>query len=199
MPRLWPIDRQTAPAAMQKLLADVEEKLGMVPNLIATMAQSTSVARGYLDLAESLSSGVLAEPLREQIALAVSQANGCDYCVAGHSAVGSSIGLTEDELRDARNATSPDRKTEAVLQFARRIVDTRGAVSDDDIVLANSAAADAKTPTSPSASKPRFHHRPVRRGAIKGRRARGDCGALRASGMVSIAMGLSGLSVGSNC
>ena len=29
MPRLLPIDRETAPAATQKLLADVEDKLGM--------------------------------------------------------------------------------------------------------------------------------------------------------------------------
>jgi alkylhydroperoxidase family enzyme len=64
-------------------------KLGRVPNLIATMAQSTSVARDYLDLADSLSGGVLEEPLRVQRALAVSEANGCRYCVAGHSAVGS--------------------------------------------------------------------------------------------------------------
>ena len=133
MPRLWPIDRKTAPAATQKLLADVEDKLGMVPNLIATMAQSTSVARAYLGLADALSGGVLVEPLREQIALTVSQANGCEYCVAGHAAVASSIGLTEDELRDARIATSPDRRTEAVLRFARRIVEKRGSVSVDDI------------------------------------------------------------------
>ncbi len=133
MPRLCQIDRHAASVATRNLLAEVEDQLGMVPNLIATMAQSACVARGYLKMAESLSDGALAEPLREQIALAVSQANGCDYCVAGHSAVGSSIGLTEDQLRDARVATSPDRKTEAVLRFARRIVDLRGSVSDDDL------------------------------------------------------------------
>jgi AhpD family alkylhydroperoxidase len=105
----------------------------MVPNLIATMAQSTSVARAYLELADALSDGVLGARLREQIALTVSQGNRCDYCVAGHSAVGSSVGLTDDEVRDARNGTSPDRKIEAVLQFARRVVERRGSVSDDDI------------------------------------------------------------------
>lgn len=133
MPRLWPVDRTKAPAATQKLLTRVEDKLGMVPNLIATMAQSTSVARAYVNMADALAGGVLPETLRERIALTVSQANRCDYCVAGHAAVGSSIGLTDDEVRDARNATSPDRKTEAALQFGRRIVEKRGWVSDDDI------------------------------------------------------------------
>ena len=133
MPRLRPINRRKAPTATQKLLARVEDQLGMVPNLIATMAQSTSVARAYLSMAEALADGDLPESLREQIALTVSQANDCDYCVAGHSAVGSSIGLTDDEVRDARNATSPDRKTEAVLQFAHHIVVRRGSLSDADI------------------------------------------------------------------
>ena len=36
-------------------------------------------------------------------------------------------------MRDARLATSPDRKTEAALQFARSIVNNRGFVSDDDL------------------------------------------------------------------
>jgi len=133
MPRLVPIERESAPEATQKLLANVEDKLGMVPNLIATMAQSTSVAGAYLRFAEALSDGVLSDRLREQIALTVSELNQCEYCVSGHAAVGSSIGLTEDEVRDARTGTSPDRKTEAVLQFARRIVEERGRVSNDDI------------------------------------------------------------------
>ena len=133
MPRIRPVNRKKAPAATQELLARVEDQLGMVPNLIATMAQSTSVAGAYLNMAEALADGDLPESLREQIALTVSQANDCDYCVAGHSAVGSSIGLTDDELRDARSATSPDRKTEAILQFAHRIVDLRGSLSDADI------------------------------------------------------------------
>ena len=133
MPRIQPIDRTMAPAGTQRLLAGAETKLGMLPNMIATMAQSPAVARAYLSFAQALSGGVLPAQLREQIALAVGQVNRCGYCVAAHSAIGSSIGLSEDELRDARTATSPDRKTEAALQFARRIVDKQGFVSDDDI------------------------------------------------------------------
>lgn len=107
MPRLWPVDRTKAPAATQKLLADVEDKLGMVPNLIATMAQSTSVARAYLNMAEALSDGVLSESLRERIALTVSQANRCDYCVAGHSRTWSCwIGI-EFSCRSWRQASTP--------------------------------------------------------------------------------------------
>ena len=77
---LQPVDRSAAPPAAKQLLDGVEKKLGMVPNLIATMAQSKALASGYLGLSQSLSGGVLPAQLRERIALAVSQANNCGYC-----------------------------------------------------------------------------------------------------------------------
>ena len=133
MPRIQPIDRNAATVGTQKLLGSVEKKLGMMPNLIATMAQSASLVQAYLSFSQALSNGSISAQLREQIALAVGQANQCGYCLAAHSAVGSSLGLSEDEIRDARTASSPDRKTEAALQFARQIVDQQGFVSDDDL------------------------------------------------------------------
>ena len=133
MPRIQPVDREAVPEATQKLLAGVEKKLGMVPNVIATLAQSTAAAQAFLGFSQALAGGVISPQLREQIALAVSEANQCGYCVAAHSAVGNSVGLSVDQLRDARTATSPDRQTEVALQFARCIVDKQGFVSNDDI------------------------------------------------------------------
>ena len=139
MPRLRPIDLQLAPGATRELLAGVHEQLGMVPKMIATMAHSEVVARAYVGLSEALSSGAIPPRLREQIALAVGQANDCVYCVAAHTAVGKSVGLTDDEVRDARAAKSPDRTTDAALRFARRIVDLRGAVSESDLAAVRAA------------------------------------------------------------
>lgn len=133
MPRLQPVDRNTADQTTQKLLDGVKKKLGMVPNLISTMAQSPALAQAYLGFSQGLAGGVISPQLREQIALAVSQTNKCNYCLAAHSAIGSSVGLSQDELRDARSASSTDRKSEAALQFARRIVEERGFVSDDEL------------------------------------------------------------------
>lgn len=133
MPRIETVDRDNAPETTRTLLAGVEKKLGMVPNLIGTLAQSPAAAQAYLGFSQALSGGVISAQLREQIALAVSEINQCGYCLAAHCAIGGSVGLSDDQLRDARTATSPDRKTEAALQFARRIVEKRGFVSDDDI------------------------------------------------------------------
>lgn len=133
MPRIEPVDRDTAPEQTQQLLSGVQKKLGMVPNLIGTLAQSPAAAKAYLNFSQALSDGVISPQLREQIALAVSEVNECGYCLAAHCAIGNSVGLSDDQLRDARSASSPDRKTEAALKFARAIVDNRGFVSDDDL------------------------------------------------------------------
>jgi len=139
MPRLSPIDPAKAPAITRELLVAVESKLGMVPNVIATLAHSPAAAQGYLSFSDAVSGGVLSEGLREQVAVAVAQANGSVYCVAAHCAIGSSVGLTDDELRDARTGNATDRKAAAALRFARRIVDVRGSVSDDDVASVRDA------------------------------------------------------------
>src|SRR5262249_15448509 len=69
---------------------------------------------------------------REQIALAVAQANGCDYCLAAHSAVGRMVGLTAEQIRDSRLGTAVDPKADALIRFALKVVDTGGRVGDGD-------------------------------------------------------------------
>lgn len=133
MTRIQPVNREIAPTETQKLLDGVEKKLGIVPNLIATMAQSTALAKAYLGFSQALSGGVISPKLREQIALVVGQTNQCDYCLAAHSAIGSSVGLSSDQVRDARLGSSPDSRTDAALKFARRIVKAQGFVSDEDL------------------------------------------------------------------
>ena len=133
MPRIKPVNRESAPARTQELLDGVQKKLGMVPNLVATMARSNAVAKAYLGFSQALAGGVIPPQLREQIALAVGQANQCAYCLAAHSAIGSSVGLSEDQVRDARLGQSPDSRTDSALRFVRRIVETRGFVSDQDL------------------------------------------------------------------
>ena len=72
--------------------------------------------------------------------LTVSEANGCGYCVAAHCAIGKSVGLSDSELTDARQSSSPDSKADAALQFARQLVEKRGWVGDEDMGRVRRAA-----------------------------------------------------------
>ncbi|MBD3673110.1 MAG: carboxymuconolactone decarboxylase family protein [Planctomycetaceae bacterium] len=133
MPRLQPVNMENADSATMALLENVNKKLGMVPNLISTMAHSSAVANAYLGFSQSLSTGTLSPRLREQLALVVGEANSCDYCVAAHTALGKGAGLSEKETCDARRALGGDDAESVALTFARQIVDDRGIVSDADV------------------------------------------------------------------
>lgn len=135
MPRIPPVDPYTADPAAAELLNAVRKSMGTVPNLIATMANSPAVARAYLGFAQALAgcAGSVPGRLREQIALVVGEANACAYSVAAHTTLGRRAGLTEQEAKDARRAWSRDGKERAALLFARKLVQYRGVVTDDDV------------------------------------------------------------------
>ena len=133
MPRIRSIDPEKATGEAQQLLAAVNDKFGMVPNLARALANSPAALKGYLALGEALEGSLLPAKLREQIALTVSQANGCSYCLAAHCAIGKTVGLSNSELTDARQSSSPDTKVDAALRLAKQIVEDRGRVSAGDL------------------------------------------------------------------
>jgi len=139
MIRIKPVDESSAEPATAELLNSVKRKMGTVPNLISTMANSPAVARAYLGFSQALTGGTLPERLREQIALVVGETNSCEYCVAAHTVLGKGAGLTEQETRDARRATPQNDRERAALEFARKVVQERGIVTDADVELLRGA------------------------------------------------------------
>ncbi len=139
MPRIAPIDATKSDASVQATLSAVKSKIGMVPNLFSTFAQSPSVLTGYLGLNDALTHGVLTAPQREIIALAVAQANECHYCLSAHSLMGKGAGLSPDAIRRAREGAAETAIDNAIAVFARKVVDLRGKVSDADIATARAA------------------------------------------------------------
>src|SRR4051812_10531947 len=133
MARLTQISFEAASGRAKDLLNAVKDRLGLVPNISRAMVNSPAVLDGYLHLSGALGKGTLPAGVREQIALAVAQANGCDYCLAAHSAVGRMVGLTADQIRDSRLGTAVDPKADALIRLALKVVDARGLVADTDL------------------------------------------------------------------
>ncbi len=142
MPRLNPIDPARAEGKAKKLLEGVHKTLGMTPNLMRTMANSPAVLDAYLSFVKALSGGSLSAQTREQIALAVAGANGCDYCASAHTAAGRGLGVEDSELALNLQGQSSDRKFAAALAFAHAILASEGWVSDEDIALVRAAGYD---------------------------------------------------------
>ena len=139
MPRLQVIQPENASAEVRPFYDELNDRFGMVPNLVRALANSPAALKGYLMLEQALEESVLPAKLREQISLTVSEVNGCPYCVAAHSAIGQAVGLSDSELIDARQATSPDSRVDAALRFTRLLVEQRGSVTDDDLNLVRRA------------------------------------------------------------
>jgi len=121
-------------AASRPLLDAVNKQLGVVPNLMKLVGHSPAALEGYLSLNGALAKGQLSVQLRERIALAIAEYNGCDYCLSAHSYLAANLAkIDAAEISAARDAHSADAKTAAALKFARRVAAERGRVSDGDL------------------------------------------------------------------
>ena len=129
---------QTTPEAAS-VLAAVESSLGVVPNLFRVAANSPAALNAVAGLNGSLAKGKLRAKVREAIALTVAQANGCDYCLSAHTALGKGAGLSESDIDAARGANASDAHTNAILTLAAAIVRERGAVGADAVAEARNA------------------------------------------------------------
>jgi uncharacterized peroxidase-related enzyme len=142
MSRIHQIAPETATGKTKELLDGVKAKLGLVPNMTRALATGPAALDGYVQLSGALHKGTLSAKVREQIALAVAQVNGCDYCLAAHTTIGKMVGLTADQVRDSRLGTAVGSKADALIGFARKVLETHGRVSDADLEEVRDAGFD---------------------------------------------------------
>jgi uncharacterized peroxidase-related enzyme len=70
---------------------------------------------------------------REIIGLAISEVNGCNYCLGSHSYAANMAKLPVDEIILARKRHATDPKRDAAVQFARKIIEARDQLSESDL------------------------------------------------------------------
>lgn len=141
MSRITALDPAQASGKNAELFSAVKSKLGVVPNLMRTLGHSPTALEAYLGLSGTLAKGVLPAAVREQLALAIGEANACDYCVSAHSLLGKGAGLSPAAILDARLVRAEDPKTDALLKFAAAVVAARGLVSDETLAAVRAAGA----------------------------------------------------------
>lgn len=130
--RLPAVDPDESTADVRGTLVDAETRLGTSSTILRTMANSPAALNGYLALESVLSNATLDRSLREQIGLAVAEVNACRTCVQEHIAGSKALGLDDPTIKAARHAHSSDSKVEAALQFAQKVAEYRGDVTDEE-------------------------------------------------------------------
>ena len=133
MSRIAIPDLDEVPEGSREGLAAVQAQLGTVPNLFRLIGSSPAALTGFLDFSGSLKK-TLDVKTRERIALAVAQANGCDYCLSAHTYLATNLAkLAPDEIAQNRGGRSGDPKADAAVAFARKVTIEHGHVSAADV------------------------------------------------------------------
>ncbi|MBS0394787.1 MAG: peroxidase-related enzyme [Proteobacteria bacterium] len=121
-----PAPRAALEPDMQKYFAVCEQKLGFVPNVLSAYSFDAVKLRAFVNLYNDLmlAESGLSKLEREMIAVVVSSANRCYYCLTAHGAAVRQLSgdpeLGEMLVMNWRTAPLPARQR-ALLEFAHRL------------------------------------------------------------------------------
>lgn len=133
MQRIHSVEPHQARGRTKELFETVEKAFGTIPNVAKVMANSPAVLDSFLALSTAMGGAKIGGKLHQQIKLATSEANTCEYCNSILTQLGKKGGISVNDILDGRKASSSDRRTDAALKFAGAVLDTRGKVSDDEV------------------------------------------------------------------
>mgnify|MGYP003636218075 CR=1 FL=1 len=133
MKTLKPLTIEEANENSKAIFTNVKRKIGMLPNLYATMGVSDKLLGGFLAFTDSLKSGEFSAKEYEALALATSQANGCAYCLSAHTAIGKMNGFTEDETLQLRTNSIEDEKLNSLVTLVSELISEKGHPSETTV------------------------------------------------------------------
>ena len=136
--------REQVDAKSQQIFDQLKGQLGMVPNLYATIGYSSDTLENFLNFSGKAGKGSFSNKEIEAIKLAVSQVNGCDYCLAAHTAIGKMNGFTEDETLQLRDASITYPKLKVLTSLAKEVAETKGKANQELVENFFSAGYDEK-------------------------------------------------------
>ena len=125
---------ESAPEASKPILEAVKGKVGFVPNLMATMAESPVMVESYLTMMGLFDKSNLSATEREIVLMTNNRLNGCSYCMAAHTAVAKMHGVDDGVIDALRSGSSiDDPKLEALRVFSTIVNASQGRPSQDQI------------------------------------------------------------------
>ncbi len=140
MTNFAPVEPETATGKAADLLAQVQKSLGLTPNMTKVMANSPALLKGYLALSGAVAGGAVPPGVRERLAIATAQLNGCEYCLSAHTYIGANIAKVDAaELDSARRGESGDPHVAALLKLSNVIAENAGDIDETDIKAAREA------------------------------------------------------------
>jgi alkylhydroperoxidase family enzyme len=140
MQRLPLINSTNGVDRTSELFARAASMFGAVPNNVRTAANSPRALESLLGFFAATADLTLGSRITNQVLLAVSEANACEYCTALlTNSFAPKAGLTAAEILAGRSGTASDPKEAAALRFAKTVLESRGRVADADLTAVRKA------------------------------------------------------------
>jgi AhpD family alkylhydroperoxidase len=131
---------ETAPPAARRGMQAVLSQFGMLPAAISRMATSPQSLEAFQRLLVLFEATTLDPVAREVVTMTMATRNGCELCVAMHTGALVRLDASPDvvsALREGRSLDDP--RLEAVRTFTVRVLETAGAVPDDEVAAFRAA------------------------------------------------------------
>lgn len=127
------VQPESTDPAVREQLDQVRAAFGTVPAMFRAVAHSPAALTSMWAAFGAYGSGALGPALSEQIAVAVADRNGCEYCLAAHTALGRRAGVSREAMAQAQAGQSDDPRVAALLRFALALVEDRGHVAPEQV------------------------------------------------------------------
>ncbi|CAM1353258.1 carboxymuconolactone decarboxylase family protein [Tenacibaculum ascidiaceicola] len=115
----------------KEIFDSLNNALGFVPNLYATIGYSNNGLKRFLDYQNAKTS--LTNKEKEAVNLIVSQVNECIYCQSAHLVLGKMNGFNDEQLLNIRKGGSENAKLNALVKLAADITQNRGRAKNENV------------------------------------------------------------------
>jgi AhpD family alkylhydroperoxidase len=131
MSRVPMLTLETAPEAAKPFLENALKGSGFIPNLLAVLANAPAALETYITVSGLNAKSDLSLADREVVQLIAATNHGCDFCVAGHTAVARNKAKLPEDVIDAlrQRGELPNERYETLAAFTREVIATRGELS----------------------------------------------------------------------
>lgn len=137
MARVKMIEMSEATGKVKEIFADITKNFGMVPNLFKAMALKPDILEANFNKVKAvMMQGELPRELKEMVAVVVSQANGCRYCVDAHGSALKMLGIPREkvlQIIDDIYTADISLELRTVLDFAVKATLKPISISDADL------------------------------------------------------------------
>ncbi len=134
------VSEREADGELKRLYAEIKAGMGTpnVPAVFRIMSQSPDILAANWRLFQTLmlSESQLPRTTKEMIAVVVSKANACHFCITAHSIFLKALGYSGQQIEqytDRTEVADLAPPTRALLDFAEKVTLTAGRIQDEDI------------------------------------------------------------------